>query len=247
MLTGRKTKLSFDDFFSNFIAIDNSNNQGCPLSMIFYAFYNAGLLEISPPTATNEQQFGYVDDVALLAIGHNLTETHDKLREMMTRTGGAFEWSMTHNSKFELSKLALMDFTTRPHQPTALTITDPHTNITTTINPSLTYRFLGVLFDPKLKWNAQTERAGRSVSAWINLVRRLAHIDRHLSQGHEAALHRNCNPQDDIRGRGMVHHPPPSDPRCEKKDGISQVHTKTCHGATKSSYHNPRSNVNYRR
>ncbi|KAF9789346.1 hypothetical protein BJ322DRAFT_978210, partial [Thelephora terrestris] len=37
-----------------------------------------------------------------------------------------------------------------------------------------TYRFLGVLFDPKLKWNAQTERAGRSASAWINLVRRLA-------------------------------------------------------------------------
>jgi hypothetical protein len=174
MLTGRKTKLSFDDFFSDFIAIDNGNNQGCPLSMIFYAFYNAGLLEISPPTATNEQQFGYVDDVALLAIGDNLMETHGKLNDMMTRTGGAFEWSKTHNSKFELSKLALMDFTTRPHQPTALTLTDPHTSTTTTINPSLTYRFLGVLFDPKLKWNAQTERAGRSASAWINLVRRLA-------------------------------------------------------------------------
>jgi len=56
MLSGRKTRLSFDDYASELIAIDNGNNQGCPLSMIFYTFYNVGLLEISPPqpkTRTN--------------------------------------------------------------------------------------------------------------------------------------------------------------------------------------------------
>ena len=68
---------------SHFIDINNSNNQGCPLSMIYYAFYNAGLLEISPPSAHKESQFGYVDDVALLAIGNNTAETHNKLADMM--------------------------------------------------------------------------------------------------------------------------------------------------------------------
>jgi len=90
MLTGRKTKLSFDDFTSDFIPINNGNNQGCPLSMIFYAFYNAGLLEISPTNSRDEAQFGFVDDVALLATGDNLTETHEKLKDMMARQGGAF-------------------------------------------------------------------------------------------------------------------------------------------------------------
>ena len=49
MLTGRKTQLSLNSFLLDLIPINNGNNQGCPLSIIYYAFYNAGLLEISPP------------------------------------------------------------------------------------------------------------------------------------------------------------------------------------------------------
>jgi len=181
MLTGRKTKLSFDDFLSDFISIDNGNNQGCPLSMIYYAFYNAGLLEISPPDAQDEQQFGFVDDVALLAIGDNLTETHDKLANMMTRPGGAFDWSENHYSQFELSKLALMNFSPKLHQPTSLTLLHPRTNRPTSIKSVQTYKFLGVIFDSKLKWTAQTERAARSTETWINLVRRLARTSTGIS------------------------------------------------------------------
>ena len=51
ILTGRKTRLLFDNYLLSFIPITNGNNQGCLLSIIFYAFYNVGLLEISPPTA----------------------------------------------------------------------------------------------------------------------------------------------------------------------------------------------------
>ena len=181
VLSGRKTKLSFDDYLSEHIAIRNGNNQGCPLSMIFYAFYNAGLLEISPPTSDSEAQFGFVDDVALLATGDNLEETHAELADMMTRPGGGLDWSENHYSQFELSKLALMDFSPSPHQSLPLTIHHPRTNRTTTVNPVQTYKFLGVTFDPKLKWTAQTERAANSAESWINLIRRLARTSRGIS------------------------------------------------------------------
>ncbi|KAF9780591.1 hypothetical protein BJ322DRAFT_980135, partial [Thelephora terrestris] len=161
--------------------INNGNNQGCPLSMIYYAFYNAGLLEISPPTARDEFQFGYVDDVALLAIGKDTSDTHKKLSEMMMRPGGAFDWSKSHNSQFELSKLAIMNFSTKPLPPTPLTFTCPHTNKLTTVTPVQTYRFLGILFDPKLKWTAQREKAARAAAAWVNLIRRLTRTSTGIS------------------------------------------------------------------
>ena len=64
---------------------------------------------------------------------------------------------------------------------TPLTLTHPLFNNTTVIKPLLTYKFLGIMFDPKLKWNAQAERTIRSAEAWINLVRRLAHTSTGIS------------------------------------------------------------------
>ena len=151
MLMGRKTKLPFDNFLSNFIPTNNGSNQGCPLSMIYYAFYNTGLLEISPPSAPDENQFSIVNDVALLAIGDSFRETYAKLTDMMNRPNGAFAWSESHNSQFELSKLALMNFVTKRTNDTPLTLTHPLSNSTTMIKPLLTYKFLGILFDSKLK------------------------------------------------------------------------------------------------
>jgi ribonuclease HI len=149
--------------------------------MLFYAFYNAGLLDISPPHSSDEKQFGYVDDVALLATGDNFEETHEKLSDMMTRPNGAFNWSDTHHSLFELSKLALMNFSPKPHQNPSLSLTHPPSLTPTTIKPALTYKFLGILFDPKLKWTAQSDRAARSAEAWINLVRRPARTSTGIS------------------------------------------------------------------
>lgn len=174
MLTERRTRLSFDDYLTTPIPITNGNNQGCPLSMMFYAFYNAGLLELSPPESPDERQFGFVDDVALLATGNTIEEAHRKLKNMMERTGGALEWSTSHNSPFEMTKLAMMNFSPKTLDTTPLTITHTGINRTTTIKAVNSYRFLGVLFDPKLRWKAQHERAIRNAEMWINLVKRLA-------------------------------------------------------------------------
>ena len=104
-----------------------------------------------------------------------------KLADMMTRPGGGFDWSENHHSQFELSKLALMDFSPSPRQSSPLTIQHPRLNRHTTINPASSHRFLGVLFNPRLKWNAQTEQATRSAEAWINLIHQLARTSRGIS------------------------------------------------------------------
>ena len=183
MLTNRKTRLSFDDYLSTHIPINNGNNQGCPLSMMYYAFYNAGLLELSPPGSTDERQFGFVDDVALLAIGPTFEDTHQKLKSMMERPGGAFDWSESHNSPFELTKLALMNFSPRGSSDLPLTINHVRLRRATTVRATSAYRFLGVIFDPRLKWKAQHEKAARSAETWINLVKRLTRTASGISAG----------------------------------------------------------------
>jgi len=49
MLSNRTTSLTFDDFTSAPIPLDNGTTQGCCLSMLFYGFYNAPLFNFSPP------------------------------------------------------------------------------------------------------------------------------------------------------------------------------------------------------
>ena len=149
--------------------------------MLFYAFYNTGLLELRPPNSPAESQFGYVGEVALLATGKDFHYTHRILTKMMERPGGVFDWSDNHNSKFELSKLAPMDFASKQTPNTPIIITHPHSRAVTTVNPVKSYKFLGILLDPKLKWKAQTDCIVRSADAWVNLIRRLDRTSRGIS------------------------------------------------------------------
>jgi hypothetical protein len=106
MLTDRTTRLKFDDFISDPIPLKNGTTQGDPSSMLFYSFYNAPLIETAK--SDDELSPGFVDDSMMLATGDSLDICHAKLKDMMERPGGGFEWSLTHNSPFELSKTALI-------------------------------------------------------------------------------------------------------------------------------------------
>ena len=116
-----------------------------------------------------------MDDVTLLATGPMFEETHWKLKDMMERADGTFEWSESHNSPFELTKLALMNFAPRHSNNTPLMIEHARLGRTTIVKATNSYQFLGVLFDPKFRWKAQHKKATRSVETWINLVKRLTH------------------------------------------------------------------------
>jgi hypothetical protein len=108
MLKGRMMWLKFDDHTSEDIIIDNGIGQGDPLSMVLYQYYNTDLLDI--PEAPDEFAAAYIDDAILVVTAKTFQDTHNMLENMMTREGGAMEWAKDHNSNFELTKLALMDF-----------------------------------------------------------------------------------------------------------------------------------------
>jgi hypothetical protein len=77
ILSGRRTRLTFDDYVSEPLQILNGIGQGDPLSMILYILYNADLLEIVIDEKTGHS-LGYVDDIALIATGKDLDESTKK-------------------------------------------------------------------------------------------------------------------------------------------------------------------------
>jgi Reverse transcriptase (RNA-dependent DNA polymerase) len=95
-LTGHTTCLKFDDFVSNPIQLTNGTIQGDPPLMIYYAFYNALLLDTAK--SNDELSPGFINDSMMLAIGDSLASCHERLKDMMEREGGGFKWSCTHNS-----------------------------------------------------------------------------------------------------------------------------------------------------
>ncbi|KNZ79420.1 hypothetical protein J132_10230 [Termitomyces sp. J132] len=110
LLTGQCTRLKFNDFLSEAIDILNRTTQGCPLSMIFYMFYNTPLILVALMHSKAESLFGFVDNSMLLATANTLCVAYRNLMNMMQHTEGGFEWLISHNSSFLLSKLVLMNF-----------------------------------------------------------------------------------------------------------------------------------------
>jgi hypothetical protein len=173
LLTNRKTQLRFDDYTSEWIPINNGIGQGDPLSMILYIIYNSDLVEVAKPRtgrqALNELTLAFVDDTAFIAIGKDFETTHRILKDMLEQDGGGFEWSRIHNSRFETSKFALIDFSMNRNKE--------RPNMTVqgiTIRPSPTHKFLGVILDQELRWKAQIDNAVAKGTAYVLQIRRLS-------------------------------------------------------------------------
>jgi len=164
MLTGRRTQLRFNDSESNWIPIDNGIGRGDPLSMIAYLVYCADLIDLANPR-NSETALAFVDDTAYITVGKSFEETHAKLKDMMEHPNGAFQWSREHNSKFEVSKFTLMDFSRNQlrERPT-LTIQS------TQIKPAEHHRFLGILVDHELTWK---KHAGIAIAKGTEYVLQL--------------------------------------------------------------------------
>jgi ribonuclease HI len=168
MLKDRSTTLKFDDYVSNPITLNNGIGQGDPLSMALYQFYNADLLDI--PTGRDESAIAYVDDAILIAKAKTFAQAHEKLKDMMTRKDGAIEWTKTHNSQFEYSKLALLDFAHQSKKVTRPPLSLP----SITISPTRSAKYLGVMLDQNLTWKEQLAYVVGKGTNWASQINRAA-------------------------------------------------------------------------
>ena len=164
--------MRFDDYVSEIIEINNGIGQGDPLSMLLYIIYNADLLEL-PDDELTEDAIGYVDDIALLAIGNDFEETTNRLKTMMAKEDGGLQWSRDHNSKFEVSKSAVLHLTRRtsPDPDAAhgrVPMERPKLRLAgQEVQAVECFKYLGVQIDSQLRWKEQAQRATANVTKWI--------------------------------------------------------------------------------
>jgi ribonuclease HI len=145
--------------------------------MALYQFYNADLLDI--PAGKDESAIAYVDDVILTATASTFQQAHEILTSMMTRQGGAIDWTKTHNSQFEYSKLALIDFAHYSKKVTRSPLTLP----SITIDPSESAKYLGVTLDQGLNWKEQRAYVIGKGAKWTTQISRVTRPSWGLTPG----------------------------------------------------------------
>ena len=86
----------------------------------------------------------------------------------MSRAGRAVEWSTKHNSKFEFSKLALIDFAHRNCKKDRPNLELPGITIT----PMQSTKYLGVFLDQHLSWSTHIAHIIKKGADWSSQIRR---------------------------------------------------------------------------
>ena len=152
--------------------------------MLIYTFYNADLIDIAKDKSELSTRF--VNDCAFIAVANTLDEAHSILKKMMECPNSSLDWSYSHNSPFELTKLVVMDFarTLNDTVPAPLVIDKNNANGARsqhTITMVDNYKYLGVVFDPKLSWRAHVMKVIAKVSLWTQLLWRITKTSNSLS------------------------------------------------------------------
>jgi hypothetical protein len=112
----------------------------------------------------------------------------------MERQDGGFVWSTSHNSPFEPSKLALMNFprSTADLPPADLSLNRLNLDGTISalsVNTVDSYKHLGVIVDPKLRWTKHHQKVTARATWWSLQVARLSRISGGMLPGRVRQLY----------------------------------------------------------
>lgn len=176
-LDGRRTRLKFDDFVSPLFDIISGIDQGCPLSVILFQFYNSDLPDLAREHGQVEVYLN-IDDAVAIKIANTREDALKGLADFMTQDGAAQDWSQEHNSQFELSKFHLLNMSsTSKDLGPPLEFTDKRSGTTVTIKPSNSETFLGLRVDRQLRFREHVKLALEKGTTWVKQFRRLAKMN----------------------------------------------------------------------
>ena len=143
-LSNRTTQMRFNGITTSPIPTPTGIPQGSPLSPILYILYNSDLLDIP---SRKQLGLGFIDDI-LYGTQNTTAAANAKQLERLLRKSE--QWRQQHGAQFEKSKYVLIHFTRNTSAPTDTRITVAET----TIQPSTEAKYLGVIFDQKLKFHS---------------------------------------------------------------------------------------------
>lgn len=143
-LSDRYTTLKLVDHTTGKIRTVIGLPQRSPLSPILYLFSNADLVEACANSDNGTVASGFIDEVAMLAVGDSVEENLEPLQESH---GKAIDWANTHGSAFTPAKYELTHFRRLPPPPCPeLALRLPGHNLA----PGPTCKYLGVVMDCQL-------------------------------------------------------------------------------------------------
>src|SRR5947207_4150474 len=113
-MQGRRTKVAFDGYESEWVQTNSGIPQGSPISPILFLFFISELLEGMKDVESETLGFGFVDDTNIITWGDSAQENCTRLEEEHKR---CMDWSRRHGSKFAPDKYKLIYFTSRTRDP----------------------------------------------------------------------------------------------------------------------------------
>lgn len=148
-LSGRTSKLHFDNKDSDFVPVQSGVPQGSPLSPILFILFIATLYE-ELKQVQKTTVVGFADDTNILAFGRTTDETVETLQSAWTICE---EWANRRGMIFLPAKTNLIHFSRKRKLP------KKEIRLGDLVRPPKVFvRFLGVWLDHKLRWGSHGDQ-----------------------------------------------------------------------------------------